>query len=106
MNRFCFRNMILQVYINQPILFIAEIIPKKCEGVRCDNTIIRTCPVDSTLVQIESKDSCCKVSYQCVCNKNSCRRTSCAPGFESVLHHPAEGHPGSCCDQYVCKLSG
>lgn len=82
-----------------------EIIPKKCEGVRCDNTIIRTCPVDSTLVQIESKDSCCKVSYQCVCNKNSCRRTTCAPGFESVLHHPAEGHPGSCCDQYVCKLS-
>nr|XP_022330718.1 cysteine-rich motor neuron 1 protein-like [Crassostrea virginica] len=82
-----------------------EIIPKKCERVRCDIAIKRKCPVDSTLVQIESKDSCCKVSYQCVCNKNSCKKTVCAPGYESVLHQPAEGHPGSCCDQYVCELS-
>lgn len=88
------------------IFQIPEIIPKKCERVRCDIAIKRKCPVDSTLVQIESKDSCCKVSYQCVCNKNSCKKTVCAPGYESVLHQPAEGHPGSCCDQYVCELSG
>ncbi|XP_062589466.1 cysteine-rich motor neuron 1 protein-like, partial [Saccostrea cucullata] len=83
-----------------------EIISKKCEKVKCaDIAIKRKCPMDSTLVQVEHVNSCCKGSYQCVCNMNFCKKTRCAPGFESVLHHSAEGHPGLCCDQYVCQLS-
>ncbi|KAK3092312.1 hypothetical protein FSP39_001164 [Pinctada imbricata] len=82
-----------------------EIIPKKCDKTKCAVSIKRKCPPDSMLIHnITDPAGCCR-SFQCVCDPKACTKEKCLVGFESVLHHRAEGRPGACCDQYVCQPS-